>query len=124
MVTRSPFSACVIISESDAGSRRNDATASMISNVLPSAKRAASTLPSRCLAARSLLAGVRRGSAIAFAQQLVDGARCLAFATLGARRLGRRRPGVDVEMQPALRMLDKALQEQRAGDRAGERARR
>src|SRR6516225_8838398 len=114
MVTRSPFSACVIISESDAGSRRTDATASMISNLLPSAKRAASTLPSRCLAARSPLAGVRRGSAIAFAQQLVDRARGLAFATLRSRRLGRRRPGKDVEVQPAFGMLDKALQEQPA----------
>src|SRR6266446_5776982 len=89
---------------------------SMISHVSPVTKRGASTLPSRCFAAMSPRAGVRRGSSIAFAQQSVDGARGLAFAAFGPRRLCRRRPAVDVEMQPALGVLDEALQEQRAGD--------
>src|SRR5690348_17176350 len=124
MVARSPFSACVINSASGAGSRRSGATALVTSKVSPSTKRAASTWPWRCLAARSPLAGIRRGSAIAFAQELVDCARGLAFAALWPRRLGRRRPGVDIEVQPAPRVLDKALQEQRAGDRAGKGARR
>src|ERR1700745_3514692 len=97
--------------------------ASITSSISPATNRASETLPSRCFAARSGRAGVRRGSCIAFAEQLVDRARGLAFAALGARGLCRRGPGVDVEMQPAFCVLDKALQEQRAGDRARERAR-
>src|SRR3954453_9560594 len=95
---------------------------SLTSSNSPSTKRAALTLPSRYLAARSGRAGVRRGSSIAFAQELVERARCLAFAALRPRRLGRRRPAVDVDMQPGFRRLDEALQEQCAGDRAGETA--
>ena len=71
------------------------------SNSSPATKRAALTLPSRYFAARSGRAGVRRGSSIAFAQQFVDRARGLAFAAFGPRRLCRRRPAVDVDMQPA-----------------------
>src|SRR5690349_21176492 len=89
----------------------------------PSTKRAASTWPSRNLAAMSPRAGVRRGSAIAFAQKFVERAGALAFAAFGTARLRRRRPGEDVEMQPAPGVLDEALQEQRAGDRTGEAAR-
>src|SRR5215510_1081414 len=122
MVTRSPFSACVISSASGAGARRIGAIASVTSNVSPSTKRAALTLPSRYLAATSGLAGVRRGSSIAFAQQLVDRARGLALAAFGAAGLCRRRPAVDVDMQPAPGSVHEALQEQRAGDRASERA--
>src|SRR6476660_3379061 len=124
MVTRSPFSACVINSASGAGPRRNGAMASVTSNTSPSTKRAALTLPSRYLAATSGRAGVRRGSSIAFAQQLIDGARRLALAALGAAGLCRWCPAVDIDMQPALCGLDKALQEQRADDRAGKCARR
>src|ERR1019366_4323970 len=124
MVTRSPFSACVASMASEAGPLRNGAMASDISNSSPMTKRAASILPSRYFAARSGRAGVRRGSSIALAQQFVDRARGLAFAAFRARRLRRRRPAVDIEMQPAFGVLDETLQEQRAGDRAGERARR
>ncbi len=59
---------------------------------------------------------------IAFAQQLVDRARGLAFAAFGARGLCRWRPAVDIDVQPAPGVLDEALQEQRAGDRAGKAA--
>src|SRR3978361_2235144 len=97
--------------------------ASDISSSSPSTKRAASTLPSRYFAARSGRAGVRRGSSIAFAQKFVDSARGLAFSALLSRRLGRRRPAVDIDMQPAPGVLDEPLQEQRAGDGAGEPAR-
>src|SRR5215470_12006349 len=124
MVTRSPFSACVSCSASDAGARRTGAIASVTSNVSPSTKRAALTLPSRYFAATSGLAGVRRGSSIAFAQQLVDRPRSLAFAAFGAAGLCRRRPAKNIDMQPAPGGFDKTLQEQRAGDRAGEGARR
>src|SRR6478752_8484584 len=122
MVARSPFSAWVKSAASEAGPSRSGAMASTISNSSPATKRAAFTLPSRYFAARSGRAGVRRGSSIAFAQQLVDRACGLTFAALGPRRPGLRRPAVDVDMQPALGGLDKALQEQRAGDRAGEPA--
>src|SRR5215207_4162406 len=104
------------------GASRSGAMASTTSNSSPSTKRAAFTLPSRYFAARSPRAGVRRGSSIAFAQQFVDCACGLAFTALGARRFCRRRPAVDVDMQPAFGALDKALQEQRAGDRAGKAA--
>src|SRR5260370_24687349 len=124
MVTRSPFSACVKSVASEDGPPRSGAMASDISNSSPVTKRAASILPSRYFAARSGRAGVRRGSSIALAHQFVDRARGLAFAPLGPRRLRRRRPAVDIDMQPAFRILDEALQEQRAGDGAGERARR
>src|ERR1700730_14186174 len=121
MVTRSPFSACVKSVASDEGASRSGAMASTTSNSSPMTKRAAAILPSRYFAARSGRAGVRRGSSIAFAQQFVDGARGLAFAALRAPRLRRRRPAVDIDMQPAFRVLDKALQEQCAGDGTGER---
>src|ERR1700738_5328475 len=124
MVTRSPFSAWVKSAATEDASSRSGASASAISNSSPLTKRAAAILPSRYFAARSGRAGVRRGSAIAFAQQFVDGARGLAFAALRARRLCRWRPAVDVDMQPAFRVLDEALQKQRAGDGARERARR
>src|SRR6202048_621010 len=107
---------------SDEGASRSGASASAISNSSPSTKRVALTLPSRYFAARSGRAGVRRGSSIAFAQQLVDRARGLAFAALGPRRLCRWRPAVDIDMQPARCILDETLQEQGAGDRARERA--
>src|ERR1700716_4321727 len=124
MVARSPFSACVKSVASEDGPSRTGAMASDISNCSPVTKRAAAILPSRYFAARSGRAGVRRGSSIALPEQFVDGARSLAFAALGPRRLRRRRPAVDIDMQPAFRILDEALQEQRAGDRAGEGARR
>src|ERR1700716_1906014 len=108
---------------SEDGPSRSGASASAISNSSPMTKRVALTLPSRYFAARSGRAGVSRGSSIALAQQFVDRAGGLAFAAFGAARLCRRRPAVDIDMQPALCGLDKALQEQRAGDRAGERPR-
>src|SRR5215210_4244865 len=123
MVTRSPFSACVSSTASEDRRSRIGAIASEISNSWPSTKRAALTLPLRCFAARSGRAGVRRGSSITFSEQSKKGARRLAFATLGTRRLGCGRPAVDVDMQPAFRVGDKALQEKRAGDRTGEGAR-
>src|SRR4051812_22423501 len=122
MVTRSPFSAWVDSMASEKGASRIGTNASAISNCSPSTKRAALTLPSRYLAARSGRAGVSRGSCIALAQQFVDRARGLAFAALGARRFGRRRPAVDIDMQPAPGVFDKTLQEQCAGDRAGKAA--
>src|SRR6476469_3468985 len=124
MVARSPFSAWVKSAASEAGPSRSGAIASTISNSSPATKRAAATLPSRYFAARSGRAGVRRGSSIAFAQQFIDRARGLAFAAFRPRRLRRGRPAVDVDMQPAFGVFDEALQEQCAGDRAGERARR
>src|ERR1700761_7512709 len=124
MVARSPLSACVESSASDDGAPRSGASASDISNSSPVTKRAALSLPSRCFAARSALAGVRRGSSsIAVAQQAIDGARRLAFASFRARRLCRRRPAIDIDMQPALGRLDKALEKQGAGDRTGKAAR-
>src|SRR5216684_7953782 len=122
MVTRSPVKDCVKSVASEEGAPRSGASASIISNGSPSTKRLASTLPSRYFAARSGRAGVRRGSSIAFAQQFVDSSRGLAFAAFGARRFGRRRPAVDIDMQPAFCVLDETLQEQRAGDGAGEGA--
>src|SRR3989442_11370837 len=122
MVTRSPFSACVTSKVSAAGPSYTGATASRTQNSSPSIKRAAFTLPSRYFAARSGRAGVRRGSCIAFAQQFVDRARGLAFAAFGARGFCRWRPAVDIDMQPAFCIGDEALQEQRAGDRAGKSA--
>src|SRR4029453_2273448 len=124
IVTRSPFSACVINSASGAGARRSGTTASLTSNTWPSTKRAAAILPSRYFAARSGRAGVRRRSSIAIAQQFVDRARGLTLAAFRPRRFCRRRPAVDVDMQPAFRVLDETLQEQRAGDGAGKGARR
>src|ERR1700704_6636603 len=109
---------------SEHGAPRNGAMESDISNASPVTKRLASILPSRYFAARSGRAGVSRGSSIAFAQQFVDRARGLAFAALGPARFGRRRPAVDIDMQPAFGGLDKALQKQRAGDRAGKAVRR
>src|SRR5262245_27934691 len=93
--------------------------ASCTQNSSPETKRAAFTLPSRYLAATSGRAGVRRGSSMAFAQEFVDRARGLALAALGTRRFYRRRPAVDIDMQPAFGVGDETLQEQRAGDRAG-----
>src|SRR6201998_1591867 len=122
MVARSPFSACVANSASADGARRNGAMASDISNSSPVTNRAASILPSRYFAARSGRAGVMRGSSIAVAQQFVDGGRSLEFAALRARRFGRWRPAVDIDMQPAFGGFDKTLQEQCANDRAGEPA--
>src|ERR1700692_202474 len=124
MVTRSPLSAWVKSVASEEGASRSGASDSTTSNSSPLTKRAAAILPSRYFAARSGRAGVRRGSSIAFAQQFVDGARGLAFTAFRPRRLRRRSPAVDVDMQPAFCALDEALQEQRAGDGAGERARR
>src|SRR5947207_13119853 len=109
---------------SAAGPSRNGAMASRTQNSAPSTKRAAFTLPSRYLAATSGRAGVRRRSSIAFAQQFVDGARGLAFAAFGAREFCRRRPAVDIDMQPALCFGHETLTEQPAGDRAGKAARR
>src|SRR5205807_2879614 len=108
---------------SAAGASRSGAMASASSNVSPSTKRSAFTLPSRYLAARSPLAGVRRGSSIAFTQELVDRPRSLAFAAFGPRRLCGWRPTIDIDMQPAFGVLDEALQEQRTGDRTRERPR-
>src|SRR5512144_2945066 len=104
------------------GASRSGAMASRTANSSPVTKRAAFTSPSRYLAARSGRAGVRRGSCIAFAQQLVDGARGLAFAAFGACGFCGRRPAIDIDMQPAPGIGDKTLQEQRAGDRAGKAA--
>src|SRR5713226_5477219 len=81
---------------SEEGPSRSGASASTISNSSPMTKRLALTLPSRYFAARSGRAGVRRGSSIAFAQQLEDRAGGLAFAALGPRRLCRWRPAVDI----------------------------
>src|SRR4051794_7206652 len=122
MVTRSPFSASVSSAEVGEGSRRNGAMALETSKVSPSTKRFAVTLPSRYFAATSGRAGVRRGSGIAFTQELVDGARGLAFAAFGPRRFCRRCPAIDIDMQPAFGNLDEALQEQGAGDRTGKAA--
>src|ERR1700679_3119703 len=109
--------------DSAEGPSRNGAMASITSNSSPDAKRAALTFPSKYFAARSGRAGVRRGSSIAFAQQFIDRARGLAFAAFRPRRLGRWRPAVDIDVQPAFCLLDEELQEQRAGDRAGKPAR-
>src|SRR3984957_3233823 len=124
MVARSPFSACVARSAAGDGALRSGAMASDISNSSPVTKRAASTLPLRYFAARSGRAGVMSGSSIASAQQFEDGAGGLAFAALRARRLGRWRPAVDIDMQAAFGGRDNTLQEQRAHDRAGDPARR
>src|SRR5262249_28539404 len=119
MVTRSPRSACVNSSASAAGARRTGARPSLTSNTSPSTKPAALTLRSRYFAPTADRAGARRGSATAFAQKLVDRAGGLALGAFGPAGLCGGLPAVDVDMQPALRGFDKALQEQRAGDRAG-----
>src|SRR5436305_3566312 len=111
-MTRSPFNACVDSCASGLGASRSGAVALSTQNSSPATKRAALTLPSRYFAATSGRAGVRRGSSIAF-----DRARGLAFAAFGAARLGRRRPAVDIDMQPALGVGDEQLLEQRAGER-------
>src|SRR6516162_5573224 len=121
-MARSPLIACVASSASGEGAQRSGAIASAISNSTPVTYRFALTLPSRYFAATSGRAGVRRGSSIALAQEFVDRPRGLAFAALGAPRFGRRRPGENIDMQPAFRKLHEALQEQRAGDRAREGA--
>ena len=54
--------------------------------------------------------------------QRVERARRLAFAAFGPAGLCRRRPGIDVEVQPGLGGGDEALEEQRADDRAGKAA--
>src|SRR5258705_562303 len=123
MVTRSPFSAWVKSVASEEGPSRSGASDSTISTSSPLPKRAAAILPSRYFAARSGRAGVRRGSSIALAQQFVDRARRLAFAAFRTRRFCRWRPAVDVDMQPAFRVFDETLQEQRAVDGAGKSAR-
>src|SRR2546421_918078 len=123
MVTRSPFSAWVRSMASAAGASRNGAMAATTSNVSPSTKRSAFTLPSRYLAARSPLAGVRRGSSIALSQEFVDCAGRLAFAAFRPRGFCRWRPAIDIDMQPAFGVFDEALQKKRAGDRARERPR-
>src|SRR3981081_405216 len=110
MVTRSPFSAWVKSMASADGPLRSGAMASDISNSLPATKRAASILPSRYFAASACPPVVRRGSSIAFPEQFVDRARGLAFAPLGARRLGRWRPAVDIDMKPGLFLRDHAHQ--------------
>src|ERR1700736_771549 len=109
---------------SEDGALRSGATASTISYSSPTTKRVALTLPSRYFAARSGRAGVTRGSSIAFAQQFVDRPRGLAFAAFRPRRFCRWCPAVDVDMQPAFRVFDETLQEQRACDGAGKGARR
>src|SRR6201996_4424745 len=121
---RSPRSACVNAGASSRGASRIGAMAEMISNSSPGTKRAALTLPSRYFAARSGRAGVRRGSSIALAQDVIDRPGGLALAAFGPPGFGRRCPAVNIDMQPAFGGLDKALQKQRAGDRAGEAARR
>src|SRR5580692_10644575 len=119
MVTRSPFSACVSSEASKDGFSRSGASASDISNSSPVTKRSAATLPSRYFAARSGLAGVRRGSSsIAVAQQAIDRARGLALAALGTSGLSGRGPSIDIDMQPAPGRFDEALEKQSAGDRA------
>src|SRR3954454_12892353 len=120
----SPFKAWVSSGASAAGGSRSGVMGSATTNSSPVTKRAALTLPSRYLAARSGRAGVRRGSSIAFAQQFVDRARRLAFAAFGARRFCRWRPAIDIDMQPAFGVGDETLQEQRADHRAGKAARR
>src|SRR5258708_2110879 len=61
-------------------------------------------------------------SAVALLQQGIERPRRLAFAALRPAGFGRRRPGVDVEMQPALGGGHEAFEEQRADDRAGHAA--
>src|SRR5437588_5216833 len=61
-----------------------------------------------------------RSIAVARRKHRIERARGLAFAALGARRLRRWGPGIDVEMGPALRRGDEFAQEQRGGDRARE----
>src|SRR5262245_9378503 len=65
------------------------------------------------------------GSAgIALRQQRVESARGLAFAALRPCRFGRRRPAIDVEVEPRLRPADEAAEKQRGRDRAALAARR
>src|SRR5580658_806042 len=131
MVTRSPLSASVSSNASGTGDRRTGDTGSNTSNSVPSTKRAACTWPRRCAAARSGRAGVtwgsKRGSkliglSVALGQERIKRARRLAFAAFGSRGLGRRGPGIDVEMQPWRCRADEAVEEQRTDDRAGEAA--
>src|SRR6185295_19820374 len=61
-------------------------------------------------------------SAVALLQQRIERPRGLAFAALRPAGFGRRRPCVDVEMQPALGGGHEAFEEQRADDRAGHAA--
>src|ERR1700730_13509284 len=60
--------------------------------------------------------------AVARRKQRVERARRLALAAFRTAGFCRRRPGVDVDVQPALRRLDEAPQKQRRGDRAGKAA--
>src|SRR5215468_6187041 len=57
---------------------------------------------------------------MALAQQAIERPRPLALAAFGPPWFSAWRPRIDIEMEPCLGVLDKALQEQGAGDRAGE----
>ena len=54
--------------------------------------------------------------------QLVEQSRRLNLAAFRTSRFRRRRPAITIEMRPARSVADKAAQEQRRNDRAGEGA--
>src|SRR5205085_4088661 len=123
IVTRSPNSASVNSGASGEGSARTGACASITSRSSPWTKRAAVTLPSRRLAARSGRAGVMRGSkltgapdrrklSVALLKERIKRARGLTFPAIRTAGLRARRPGEDVEVRPGFRRSDEAVQEQ------------
>src|ERR1700743_3250201 len=115
----SPNSNSLSCAASSDGCTRRLARPTPTENASPSTKRGASTLPLRCAAARSGRAGVTRLSAIAFLQQRIQRARGIGFAAYGTAGLRPIDPGGNVQMHPALRLFDKAIEKQRRGDRSG-----
>src|SRR6185503_16537993 len=118
-VKTSPNSNSLSWAASSDGRTRRLARPTPMENFSPSAKRAASTVPLRCAAARSGRAGVTRLSAISLLQQRIDRARAIGFAANGAARLGAIDPGGNIQMRPAFGLADKAIEKQRRGDGAG-----
>src|SRR5690348_3954843 len=57
---------------------------------------------------------------VALAQERVECPSRLALPALGSSGFRRRRPGIDVDVQPALGRSHEAVEKQRADDRTGE----
>src|SRR5438067_1913332 len=119
----SPNSNSLSCAASSAGRTRKEARPTQTENFSPSAKRGASTAPLRWEAAKSDRAGVSLASricrAITFFQQGIQGPRTVGLAADRPAGPGAIDPGGDIQVRPAFRLADKAVEKQRGGDRAG-----